>query len=43
MVGIVQEQLLFFEFGDELGPALLDRIIGGLWKGGERERLEDWH
>ena len=37
------EELLFFQLRDEFGPALLDRIVSGLGKGGERERFEDWH
>jgi hypothetical protein len=37
VVGIVQEQLLFFELGDELGPPLLDGVVIGLRECGERE------
>jgi len=37
VVGIFQEELLLFQLRDELGPALLDGIVSGLWKGGERE------
>jgi hypothetical protein len=37
------EQLLLLQPGDELGPAMLDRIVPGLGKGGEGEWLEDWH
>jgi hypothetical protein len=37
VIGILQEQLLLLELGDELGPALLNRIVPGLGKRGERE------
>ncbi|WP_426526770.1 hypothetical protein [Bradyrhizobium sp. McL0615] len=30
VVGIIQDQLLLFELGDEFGPALLDGIMGKL-------------
>jgi hypothetical protein len=43
VVGILQEQFLLLQPGDELGPARLDGIAPGLGKGGERELLEDWH
>jgi hypothetical protein len=37
MVRILQEQLLLLQLGDEVGSALLDRIVSGLGDGGERE------
>jgi hypothetical protein len=37
VVGVLQEQLLLLQLRDELGPALLDRIVPGLGKGRERE------
>jgi hypothetical protein len=43
VVGILQEQLLLLQFRDELGPALLDGVVPGLGKDGEREGLEDCH
>ena len=37
VVGVFQEQLLLLQLGDEVGSALLDRIVSGLGDGGERE------
>jgi hypothetical protein len=43
VVVVLQEQLLLFQSGDELGPARLDGVVGALRQGGEREGLQDWH
>jgi len=43
VVGVLQELLLLLQPGDELGPAHLDGVVGGLRQGGEGERLQYWH
>jgi hypothetical protein len=43
VVGVLQEQLLLLQLGDEIGPPDLDDVVVGLREGGEGKRLEDWH